>query len=852
MDTVNDQLSQHTQTGVIEPTVGKLAPDEFMRYIEETRAQPAFRSAMDKAADYYDGNQLTAEQLTDLDAKGFGSLMTNLIKPAVDTVLGIEAKTRADYRTVADDEEHQEVAEALSAKLAEAERETRADRACSDAYGGQIKTGLAWVMVNRNTDPFRYPYRAEHVHRREMFWDWSDQSPDLCNARYVIRQKWYPVDMVTSALPQHAPLIQASASGWQPDWISRAREDAILMNALDQESRVSVSAWDWRNIDNRRVCLMECWYATHIRGLVLDLGNRVVEFDRTNVLHMAALSSGAVRPQPAIYRKMRCSLWFGPHLLQDLDAGGNQMPYVPFWGFREDLTGVPYGLVRSMIPLQDEINARRRKLMWLLSSKRVQMDSDALDVRFNEHGDVTDEIARPDSMLILNPNRQNKDAVRVESDLALSQQQFEILQEAKEGIQAAAGIFNSIMGKTDGAKSGIAVNSLVEQASNTLGEINDNFKYARMLVGERLLDLIRADLKGKQVKVMVGPQEARRKSIFLNTPKIDAVTGIQYLENDVDRAKVKVALEDVPSTPAYRAQQQMLIGETLKSLPPQLQAPLMPFFIEATDLAKRHEMASILRKQMGMAGADGEPVDPQVAQLQQQLQTLHQQYGEMANQYEQAVKEQNAKADQLGQQVAQMQLKLENKAGELDIRRQELQQATDAAITAAAERRREADLKMTQEANKAREIDLKHSQLAVDASAKVIDHQHRTAEMEHSQIAAAASAAQQDRQAQRDHELATAQAQPPVEDEAAEAQKIADIVQKIVSPLVDKVDTIIDAVQQDARGDAAERPANPTSAEPAAPASESHIHIHVGGGKRSVKLNKDANGNLLGADLIDG
>jgi hypothetical protein len=115
-------------------------------------------------------------------------------------------------------------------------------------------------------------------------------------------------------------------------------------------------------------------------------------------LHVAAVGSGRFKPQPAVYRKLRASIWFGPHLLQDFDPGTNKMPYVPFWGFREDLTGVPYGLVRSMIPLQDEVNARRRKLMWLLSSKRVEMDSDSLDQRYNDFQTVMDEISRPDSI----------------------------------------------------------------------------------------------------------------------------------------------------------------------------------------------------------------------------------------------------------------------------------------------------------------------------------------------------------------------------------------------------------------------------------------------------------------------
>lgn len=845
MEMVTDQLKQHESTGVALPDAGKLSAEHFMKFVDETRAQPAFRTAMDKAADYYDGNQLTSEQLNDLEMMGFGSLMTNLIKPAIDTVLGIEAKTRADFRMVSDDDAHQEVAEALSQRLKEVERETRADRACSDAYGSQVKTGLGWAHVTRNSDPFRYPYKVENVHRREMFWDWSSKDPALEDARYTIRQKWYPVDQVTAAMPEHAPLINASASGWQPDWMQRARENTVLMNAYDQESRISTSAWEWRNIDNHRIALQECWYATYVRGLVLRLGERTVEFDKRNQLHMAAVATGMVRPEPAVYRKLRCSMWFGPHLLQDVDPGANKLPYVPFWGFREDLTGVPYGLVRSMIPLQDEVNARRRKLMWLLSSKRVTIDSDALDQRFNTFAELVDEISRPDSMTVMNPSRTNKDAMRVESDLGLSQQQFEILTEAKEGIQAAAGIFNSIMGKTDGAKSGLAINSLVEQSSNTLGEINDNFKFSRQLVGERLVDMIRADMSGKQVKVMTGPQEARRKSIFLNMPKTDEVTGVLYRENDTDRANVKVALEDVPSTPAYRAQQQMMISETLKSLPPELQAPLMPFFIEATDLPKRHEMSALLRKTLGQAGADGEPQDPQVLQLQQQLQALQQQSEQAMQHYEQAVQEQSSKAQELGIQVQSLQLELKNKAGELAVRQAEIQLKQAQDVAAAQAQSAKTQLEQQHLQLKSGEIDLERQRLAMEQERNNADHAHRSSELEHNQLMAAGGT-------------------KDPEDDGKELEQLTAMVEKIVAPLADKVDLLVDAVQQDAKEDKSESVKGAQAEQPSTPAQPMVLNINLGGedgestpgrkgqakpAKKSIVFTYGKDGKLSGAQV---
>jgi hypothetical protein len=116
--------------------------------------------------------------------------------------------------------------------------------------------------------------------------------------------------------------------------------------------------------------------------------------------------------------------------------------------------------------------------------------------------------------------------------------------------------------------------------------------------------MVRTDLIGQQVDVMVGEQ-GRRRTITLNkrvqpSPQEMAQQQAQaQVINDVRSTKVKVALDDVPSTSAYREQQFTMLAELTKGLPPQLQAVIAPFVVEASDLQRRREMADQLRKAMG-------------------------------------------------------------------------------------------------------------------------------------------------------------------------------------------------------------------------------------------------------------
>lgn len=614
---VVDGLAAQESGGVVKD--GGLTPKEFLSFAYDIQHQPSWRVEADKCVDYYDNNQLDLETLQALQAKGMGPLITNVIAPIVNVVLGMEAKTRSDWRVTADDDAVTDVAEALSAKLFEVEREARADRACSDAYGGQIKAGLGWVEVSRENNPFSYPYRANFVHRREIFWDWRDQTAGLTKSRYLIRKRWYDIDQAKAFFPKSADLLEAYRGDSMRMYLETVHQGLELAHSLDQLRGLDLADYEnFRSWDRERICLYEVWYRRWVRGYVLRLPTQdVLELNMKNPLHVALLSRGMAKPEAAVYSKMRMGIWAGPIRLMDCACDTDELPYVPFWGYREDRTGVPYGLVRLMLSPQDEVNARRQKMMWLLGSKRVVMDADALDQESNTTQTMLDEIARADAVVVLNPNRKNsQSAFAVDSNQSLAKDQFQIMQDAEQSVQRVVGVFNSMLGRNDsGADSGIAINSLVEQGTTGLAEINDNYRYARRLVGERLVSLIREDIIGKPVQIIVGETGKQRK-ISLNTQGVHQPSGMQIVINDVRSAKVKVGLEDIPSTPSYRQQQLTMLTEVMKGLPPQLQAAIAPFYMEATDLKQRRDMADALRKTMGIT----EPRTPEEAQQMQQEQ----------------------------------------------------------------------------------------------------------------------------------------------------------------------------------------------------------------------------------------
>ena len=605
---VNDTAEAQESTGT--PQEPGLSTGKFFDILEDIRLQPSWRSAADKAADYHDGNQIDAETMALLEKRGMGPLINNIIAPIVNVVLGMEAKTRADWMVSADDERFVEVAQAQSAKLKEAERETHADMEISQAYASTVKTGIGWVSVDRNSNPFEYQYRTENIHRREVFWDWRDLTLDLRRGRYQVRKRWFYTDNLAAFFPQHAALINSSTR--DPNRYRLMVESYAARSQDPEFERAHPFEWyeEWRDTSRDRVCAYEVTHRVPTRGYILRVADDVVEFDKRNPMHMVLLSRGMAKPEVAVYDKAFTSIWVGPHRIASMAREANDLPCIPIWGYREDTTGVPYGLVRAMISPQDEVNARRQKMMWLLHSRRLIADADAFDYKSNTIQDVMDNIARPNSTILLNPQRTNRQgAFTVESDAQLASQQFEIMQESKRAAQEVVGIFNAMLGDSQGGASGIAINSLVEQGITALAEINDNYRFARSLVGTRLLDLIRADMIGRRVTVQV-EENGKKKTIILNNP-----TEPGTVENNVRAAKTKVALQDIPSTPSFRQQQFVQLTEVMKGMSPELQAAMAPFYMEASDLQNKKQMADAIRKALGMQ----EPQTPEEeAQLAEQ------------------------------------------------------------------------------------------------------------------------------------------------------------------------------------------------------------------------------------------
>ena len=598
-------------------TTTSLELDEFTRYLHEIENQPAWRSRADREMDYVDGNQLDAEVLQRQRALGMPPAIEPLIGPAIEAVLGLEAKTRTDWRLTADHPgpEGEEVAAALNYKLNQAERQSKADAACTAAFRPQVCVGVGWVEVSRESDPFKFPYRAIAVHRNEIYWDHLSVQPDMSDARYLLRRRWTDIDQAILKFPQHADLLRTVMGRWTDRTdltFDGGGDTGLAMNLLDERGW-SIEEQQWRDTETGRVCLYEMWYHRWVNVTVLkSKDGRVVEYDAKNPAHDVLLATGAVKPVKAVMPRMFVSYWAGPHKLHDgpTPYKHHDFPYVPFWGHREDRTGIPFGRVRGMVYLQDNVNATTSKIRWGLGATRTVRTKGAVAMSDAQHRMMS---ARVDADIILDADHMARPGAKYEvtRDFQLNEQQYKMLQDSRIGIERASGISAGFMGQKGTATSGLQEQTQIEQATQTLAALMDNFKQARTKVGELLLSLIIEDMQEEETVIVPGNAIKPERRIALNAPAFDPVAQIEYRTNDVQRTRLKVALEDVPASSSFRAQQLNAMSEAFKSMPQQMQVVALPHMLQLMDLPDKDEIVKAVRA----AAAQSTP-----EQIQQQIQ----------------------------------------------------------------------------------------------------------------------------------------------------------------------------------------------------------------------------------------
>lgn len=585
------------------------------------------RTKSQRDRDYYDNNQWTAEEVSELNERGQPVITLNRIKPKVDFLLGTEIATRTDPKAYPRTPMHEEDADAVTDSLRFAcdkgkflakKSEVAKNLACEG-------TGAISITGKKAKDGYEIVYA--HIPWDRFYYDHHSRAKDFSDAKWLGTYQWMDEEDVIELNPEKGKAIA---------------EMSYNDRSTDEIYQDRPSFWSDRKRKRIRVC-QEYW---------LHKGK----------WHHAVYTKAGfiIDPAPSPY----------------VDEQGEPVCCIVASSAHVDKDGNRYGPVRQLIGPQDEINKRRSKALHLMSSRQIVTERGATDgIEL-----VRKELHKPDGVMEVNPNFR----FEVLPNDALAAAQLGMMQEAKSEIDTI-GANAALTGATDKSLSGRAVQALQQGGQMELAPFYDALKDWELRCYEQTWYRIRQFWTGP-MWIRVTDSEENMKWVGLNQPytlgqqildqerkKGAQVTPEQEqfmmtrpeaqmqvgVKNQIAQLQVDIIIDRAPDTVTLQQEQFQTLAELAPqagAMPPQM----FEMLIEASALRNKRQ---ILDKMRGKD--ENNKIPPQVQQQMQQMQQLI----EAGAQEFQALQAELQKAQQ---ENLALKANTEAKAGEIQLKKGEL------------------------------------------------------------------------------------------------------------------------------------------------------------------------------------
>lgn len=564
--------------------------DELRRKFSEARDMTSeSRKKQQKDRKYFDGpEQLSSDVRATLKARNQPAIYSNRIRPAINGILGVLDGSKVDprcYPRNPDDQNASDVATKTLRFVADKNRFDEVKLDCAENYW--IEGDCAVIIEGTQDD-----VPISQIRWEEFFYDPRARRHDLKDAAYMGFAKWMYCDAVQRYYPEaYAQIgdpVDGGRLGTTETWEDKP-EDAPTTQWVDRKSR--------------RILVVTLFY------------ERGGEW----------------------YRCVYCAAGVFDHGLTGyLEKGRNINPIEAVRCY-VDTDNKSYGQVRDMIPIQDEINARRSRLLHLANSRQIQQ-TDANSPPVDE-GIARLEAAKADG--IIPPGWQ----LVPTADLASGQQL--LLAESKAEIERM-GPTPAVLGRQGETGQSGRARLVLQQAGMTelarpMGRLNDwetrvyrqmwlraqQFWTAPMFI--RVTDDVRApefiQINEPVQGMVVQPQPMADP--LTGQPVVDPNTGEPAMQMipaigvvDVKNRIADLDMDIIVSTQPDTANLQMEVWAELTDLAARaggLQAVFTQEFelmIEASPLADKQRVIEMLRR------AREEREKDQIVQMQQTIAQL--------------------------------------------------------------------------------------------------------------------------------------------------------------------------------------------------------------------------------------
>lgn len=412
------------QDGIPKPIDQGPSIFKLRKYFDDARSLTSDNRVLsERDRDYYDGpEQLNSEVRRTLKARNQPAIYTNRIRPAIDGILGVLAGAQTDPRAYPRTPQDQDSSDVATKTLRFISDTNRFDELKLDCAENFLIEGSCAAIFEWNGQEIA----AQQIRWEEFFYDPYSRRPDFKDARYMGIAKWMDLDVLKAIYPEAVsslsdpmdPSQNALDATWQdrPDdavpWVDRQRNRLMVVEMYHNEQTAQGAQW------------FRCVY----------------------------IAAGKLEYSLSPYTDARTGQTRNP-----IEA---ESCYV-------DRKNKRYGRIRDMVPIQDEVNARRSRLLHLANSRQIQqVDPASAPV---DSGSARAEAAKADG--VIPPGWQMVPS----ADIAAGQQL--LLTESKAEIERM-GPTPAVLGQQGNASQSGRARLVLQQAGMTelarpMGRIED-------------------------------------------------------------------------------------------------------------------------------------------------------------------------------------------------------------------------------------------------------------------------------------------------------------------------------------------------------------------------------------------
>lgn len=609
---------------------------------------------------FYDGEQWRDEDAREVMARGQHPLVYNKTAQHINWLLGTERRTKVDFKVLPRGGEDTESALTKQQLLKYVSDVNKGQFIRSRAWADSVKSGVGWLESGIRSDPTEEPLYERYEHWRNMWWDHLAKEADLSDARYIFRAKWTDLDIAQQMFPTRKAALDRSARNDEFRYMDDDDEPTGF-TPLYRDSNGNPYLGYGRSqfdetftIGNRRERnrLIECWYREPVqvkrfRGTrFAGMGDNIVDtfnqldgqvFDPSDRIMSELVNQELASVYDAIEMQVWVAIWSGDYLLlnQPSPYKHNRFPFIPVWCYRRDRDGMPYGPIRQMRDPQEDLNKRKSKALFILSTNQLIGDEDA----FEDWEEAADEAARPDGILKHRRGAQ----FEINRNIDLAAQHVDLMMADMEFLESASGVTEENLGEINNVQSGTAINLRQVQGSVVTALLFDNLREAVQLQGEINLSLIE-QFYAEPKKIRIVNDRGRSEFMEVNEMGYDDA-GMPSMVNPITESQADFVVDTQDFRESMRMAMFDQLMEMTTRLDPEVTMQILDLVVDLSDVPGKDEIVRRIRRLNGQT----DPEDPKRDEIEAQADAQAQEEAErQKRQHEAEISVKEAQAGKFG------------------------------------------------------------------------------------------------------------------------------------------------------------------------------------------------------------